>query len=228
MKIAYCFHGHLRTGRKNLSLVEHLIGPNPGDVFIHTFAIRDASHSEPLWHQDRAGADEPLSGDDVGWIRETYNPKRLILDATSARSHMPAGCEKMAGGYSLEQSHLLRSESKKKYDVVFCARFDLMLFEPFEFPEDFDKNTYYSGHNLNMHEKGLDDAVFFFGSPNVIGKMSSPMVHDVEMPTATTCEYQGESLFTERRKRFGFDYESLKIRYDLLRSFGPLGIRTGQ
>ena len=236
MKIAYCFCGHLRTGRKNLSLIDNLIGPYPGDVFIHTYPLRDAAKSEPLWHPDRAGADEDLSEDDIQWIKDTYKPKALHIDEQkSAQFYMPPGCSKMAGRRSVFAAHELRRQHEvhpdggmtEPYDVVFHVRFDLMMLEPFKMPEVIQPNTIYSGNNLNYAEQGYDADIWWFAKPDAMDKVTSPMIPHEELELIPSYGAIGEMFFTSVRRRANLNYIPVVMKYDLLRSFGPLGVKNG-
>jgi hypothetical protein len=235
MNIAYCMSGHLRTGRKNLSLLENLITPYPGDVFIHTFRTHDAPTSDQLWHNDRMGADEPLTDDDLDWIHKMYAPKALQIDLKlSPREYMPEGCGNMAGRRSLYCSNELRRQRTmhqdgglaSKYDVVFCVRFDLMFDEKFVFSE-MEEDTIYTGMNLNSIEQGLDADVWWFGSESAQDKMTGVMIPEDEIAKIPSYGHKGEELFTSIRKKAGLKCEPFKMRYDLLRSWGPLGVRNG-
>lgn len=230
MKIAYCFAGHLRTGRDNPSVLKYLMEPNPGDVFIHTYGVRDLPKDTPAWHSDRAGAGEPLSDDDVSWIKQTYKPVALRIDEQPHGGvYMPKGCEIMGVRYSYGRSNELRrtyeQESGAKYDVVFLARFDLLLFEPFKFPE-IEPNVLYGSYNLNMIERGFDGDVFTYASPEVTNKMVDPIIPDAEIDKIPSYGLMGEMLTTSIRKSHGFEYKPHRVPLGLLRSNGPMMVRT--
>lgn len=231
MNIAYCFSGHLRTFRLNCSLSENLIRKNPGDIFIHTF--RKRNNPGPQWHNDRSGSDDDITDDDIKFIENEYGkPKKIVIDERPCgASYMPEGCENMGYRFSLNMSKNLMlehsSDNNKNYDIVFMSRFDLAIMEPFCFPEKTDKCTVYGSYNLNQIRRGNDSEVFWYGSPDVINEMLSPIMPDSERDMIAGYGMTGELLFTSIRKRLGFKYENHKpIKCGLIRSWGMLEIET--
>ncbi len=216
MKIAYCFSGHLRTGRNNPSLVQYLLGPNPGDVFIHTFRTR--GNPGPQWHKDWQDSEE-LTADDLNWIEDTYKPLALEVSPHSCGAeHLPPEVNKM--GFRVSQARVQEMRAAYgDYDVVFHARFDLMLHAPFVFPK-VKPNTLYGGSNGGQHKLGLDGEVFLFGTPEVMTAMSIPAVPPEFHSQVAGWECHGERLVTAIRKGLGFDYVPVPLRYGLLRSDG--------
>ncbi len=228
MKIAYCFSGHLRTFNRNPSLLKYLLGPNPGDVFVHTYKMRNGG---PRWHRDNSGDDVEVTPDDIGHIEKKYRPVALLIDEKQCGAdHLVAEHARMGFRHSICRSNTLRVDHEEstetKYDVVFSARFDLLLQEPFVFPDKIDPETVYGSYNKNMEEKGYDGEVFTYASPDVMTAMTIPAIPAIVADKVPGYDFIGEALFTEVRKSHGFKYQAHSVPLGLLRSYGVLVVRT--
>lgn len=234
MKTAYCFSGHLRTFKQNHSLGAYLMGikKQHGDIFIHTYAVKNV-HG-PMWHGDRAGWDEGVTNDDLNWVKQFYSNygdvQALYMDpAVGGSVYMPPGCEAMGYRHSIAMANELRKNFECmfgfEYDLVFNARFDLVLGEPLLLPHP-RPNVFYGGYNLTAIEKNVDGEVFSYASSHVMDKMVHPMIPQSELERVPGYELCGEKLFTSIRQRHGFEYQAHKIKYGLLRSTGLMEVRT--
>lgn len=219
MKIAYLITGHLRTGQQNDSLVRRLIGPNPGDVYVHTYAYRNGSAGR--WHPDNTGDGQRLTKHEERWIQDTYKPVDLLVEPlTCGADYLPPRHRTMGQRYGVAAAQGMLRDSGKHYDIVFHARFDLFLFDPFAFPAEIHGGTIYGGRNPVQLGFGRDGEVFVFGSPGAMRAVNGEAVPAAYDELAQRVGFCGEELFTHIRKAAGLNYEPVDVPYGLLRSDG--------
>lgn len=226
MKIAFVFAGHLRSFKENNSLVRNLIEPNGGDVFVHTFSKRNVRGLK--WHNDEAWVDENVTDADLNWIQDNIpGVISIVRDVrTCGADALPDEHKKMGFRESWRLAHFTRrfheQEENKKYDVVFNARWDLVLDEPLYLPYEIRPNTFYGSYNLTSIEKGIDGEVFAYGSPEVMNAMYAEAVPEQLASKVASFDYEGERLVTEVRKSLGIEYVTHRHPCYLLRSGGTL------
>lgn len=232
MRIAYTFYGHPRTFRQNTSLLPMLLDRYPGDVFIHIFPTKDLGPHQVAWHPDRAGSAEPVTAQDVLWIRHLY--PRIVafgIDQKPDSTHyVPEYAAKFGGRYSGAEVQKLRRAHEvatgKPYDIVFRLRFDLVFLEPFIMPATIDTKTLYGAYNLNAISRGVDDDLFNYGSPEVIDGVFGEAFPESERENIPGYGFVGEALVTSIRKNRGFKYENhSRMDCALLRSTGLMKIQ---
>ncbi len=232
-RVAFCFYGHPRTFRDNVSLVPNLLERYPGDVFVHIYPMLDLGPHQQAWHVDRAGTEgERITEADIAWLHMTYpGIVRFEVDPQDySTAYIPPFAQKFGGRHSGAEVQKLRREHEKangfKYDIVFRVRFDLVFNEPFVLPADFDAKTLYGAYNLTAIENGVDDDLFNYGSPEVIDGVFGTAIPAEEEALIAGFGFQGEALVTSIRKRAGFKYANhAPMKCGLLRSTGLLEIR---
>lgn len=224
MKIAYLFHGHLRTFRDNKTIVPMLLEPNPGDVFINTFSWRNFAGNK--WHTDHAGCADRTTQEDIEWLRGFYPGvvSTRVIDAACggdllAPQHRAMGF-RVAKEDVCDQRQEYEAFTGVRYDVVFLARYDLGFEEPFSFPDTIDPNTLYGGHNANQVRMGMDGEVFLYGAPAVVDACVTPAIPPELADKVEGWGLHGEQLMTAARKLRGYAYKGHDIGHFLYRSGG--------
>lgn len=225
MRIAYHLAGHLRSFRENQALVENLLKPNPGDVFVHIYSRHNVRGT---WHGDVAGADDVTSPDDVAYIAENYPGIRsLVVDpATGGHEYAPPSFRAGASARhhfakAAEARHAYEKERGVSYDLVFHARFDLYVQEPVTLPRPVPGTVYGSHAKPN----GVDGDVFMFGTPVDMDRLTLPPFPDEAEQVASSSGMEGEQVTTSIRKRLGLEYAIFPMKHGLMRSFGIMMVR---
>lgn len=223
MKIAYCFGGHLRTFNENALLPLHLIRSNPGDIFIHTYSWRNTP--APLWHGDNTGAQDRVTAADLHLIRCNYPNIRglLVDDLHGGEERAPPAWQKLCGRYTVGMVHELRClwerNTGTKYDLVFCARFDLLPMETVTLPMP-KPGVLYGSHQKWHEGQPINGDVFAFGTPEVITALALPMWPEKYEKLMGQVGFYGERTMTQMSRDLGFSYEVFPMKHGLLRSGG--------
>lgn len=222
--IAYCFLGHLRTFREHNTLMTNLIGPNPGDVFMHTYSRLNAP--TPLWHGNNKGCDVKVTAADIDWIRQRYPVVAAELDpAADGSVYAPSAWKRCGGRWSVCRVNELRRRHEeqlgRRYDIVFLARFDLMLLKPTTLVLPEPQTVYGSHDKLGMDgQTRLDGDVFLYGSSDAITALTTEPFPPAFAAAAEAGGFEGERVGTAMRKAAGLQYRVHRVRHGLLRPGG--------
>lgn len=223
MKIAILFNGHLRTFRDNTTIENHLIRQYPdADVFCQTFQVRNLAGNK--WHTDEGGAGEPVTDDDIDYLGKWQPVATEVSPINSGADALPTHLAGVGFRWSKQRVCEMRQRYERaagiKYDVVFIARYDLGLREPFVFPDKIEPDTLYGGYNRNQEQNGCDGDVFLYGTPEVIDACMIPAVpHELDA-LAFSVGFHGERLVTEARKLRGYKYAAHRTPHFLYRTGG--------
>lgn len=226
MKIAYTFGGHLRTFKQNQTLIPNLMGPNPGDIFVYTYARHNVTGSQ--WHGDRGNVERVTSVDDLQWIRDRFAGFRgaEVSQKTCGSQGWPADVERMGfrdGWCEVQRMRrFYEGATGTSYDLVFNCRWDLYLAEPIVFPAVLEPDTVYGGLNPHQLSRGFDGEVFLYGRPDVMDRLLTPAIPDYLRSLIPAYGFNGESLVTAWRKNLDLRYVPHPVGYGLLRSSGDI------
>jgi hypothetical protein len=148
MKIAYCFHGHMRTfERASKTFFQNIFEVCHGDIYIHTWDT--ITQRDGTWWRGPAKP-EPV---DEKRIRDVYNPKKLLIETQPSKisSHInrvPIDDSINYDAGSTAKAFWLAKKSGIKYDKYFLLRPDVFFLNKMPEREIMDMDHYY----VNRHD----------------------------------------------------------------------------
>lgn len=184
MKIAYVFHGHVRTWKDCYqSFFDNVYSVAPGDIYIHTWDRVNSMYGSHWNSLEGRLTDEyeKVSAEtlDLDAIKKAYNPKHVTLETDIgvdlAYKEMPAlkniiSTPAHIGAYNMVRSQWLvfhTANQMESYDKYFSCRFDLLFSNKLDIAE-LQQDEYmmvpptFSDYNDPRTEMIFD--IFAFGS----------------------------------------------------------------
>ena len=223
MKIAYCFSGYMRRFWDNPTIMAHIIGPTPGDLFVHTWDALNFNGA--TWHGDQGLSDIAVDANLVALLHNRFGtPAGLAVEKPPQfPPHlMPA----IQARYSCWRANELKSKFERKhrfrYDLVVNMRFDLYLHEPVRFSERIDAGELYGLGHTNCVKQRLCSDILNVGSSAVMDVVNElyAAIRDGVVSEANTLG--GERLLTKWCALQGIPFRYLQARCSLMRTNGVL------
>jgi hypothetical protein len=168
MRVAICFSGQLRNVKStyDISYQQHVLEANTDhqiDIFGHSWfdkstvgTVYYAANRDPKYQP----ASAPIPTDIIQQLYDCYNPIQLRLEHQKQFDTKNYNERKLPDAvpshgisrlYSLMRSVQLKAlyelENDFMYDVVVCARYDLMFRAPFNFSLVKSPGVYHPGHS---------------------------------------------------------------------------------
>jgi len=218
MKIAYCFSGYLRRFWTNPTLVQHVIGRAPGDLFIHTW--NTLNYAGATWHGDTGLSNMAVDDVVLSFLRQQYGKAtRLVVEAPPAFA--PELMPVIQARYSAWRANGLKSEVERErrftYDLVVNLRFDLLVHEPFTLPRKGLDRLHCLG-NANCVSQALCCDILNFGSSSVMDVVADlyGAIRDGDVIEANT--NSGERFLTRWCAVNGVPFTYVSVPSSILRS----------